>query len=130
MPTEEQKAEQLKHAHNNNILSVSYQQLNKRFKQHLSQTTYSDETMEEAFLLFTEIFRGDAQTDTDEAKQIFANQFAELIEKRLSEEESTELQKPFTSEELFKNLKKLHLKGPSSPGQTELPMRYGTWHGA
>lgn len=130
LPSEHQSTREnlysnLKASHNSNPLCITYQQLNKRFKNFLNETTFSKLTMEKSHKLFDSLFNNNSITSLTDTEILFNSIFSNFIAPQLLDSEIQNLNAKFEETEIFNNLKALHQKGPSSPGPDGIT--YAAW---
>ena len=130
LPSEHQSTREnlysnLKAPHNSNPLCITYQQLNKRFKNFLNETTFSKLTMEKSHKLFGFLFNNNSITSLTDTENLFNSIFSNVIAPQLLDSELQNLNTKFEETEIFNNLKALHQKGPSSPGPDGIT--YAAW---
>ncbi|MHB9592081.1 RNA-directed DNA polymerase, partial [Enterobacter mori] len=81
--------------------------------------------MEKSHKLFESLFNANSTTPISQTEALFHSMFSDFIAPQVLSTEIEHLNADFSENEIYKNLKALHLKGPSSPGPDGIT--YAAW---
>lgn len=109
----------------NNIsanLSKNFKRLRLRFGKHSNEANLDENIINDANSFYSNLFASNEIYSNQNLNNKF-DKFTENIKEQLTEKEKNDLIKPFSKQEIYKNLLRLNENGPSSPGTDGITYR-------